>query len=835
MTRFYEYHRAWLAKLRPGIFTAMAIVLALLALIAALAALVLASYQLIFRRALPRTTGDIHVPGLHGPVEIRRDRQGVPHIRAADSWDAAFAVGFVHGQDRLWQMELHRRIAAGRLSEVMGRQGIAVDQLMRKLGLRRVSEAEWHVTQASGELRRLLEAYTAGVNAAMRDRPLAAEFVMLRHRPEPWQPEDCLAVGRLLSFTQSGNWEAQLIRMRMLKELGPELTGAIDPGYPAANPWVEAGLVEVEWGSDLLAMLRGVEDLLPLSSWAAGSNTWAVHGTRTATGKPILANDPHGVLGTPSSWHQVHVETPEDEIAGLAFLGTPFIAFGHNRRVAWGIVNSQVSTQSLYVERLNPNNPMQFQDREGWQDAVRFREVIRVRGARPLVEDVLVTRRGPVISNAIPGKQPPISLRWVGLDSEVDSLSWAMRLNRARDWKSFRFAVGSCAAPAMVVTYADTDGNIGFRLMGFIPIRPEGQGRLPLPGWDGSGEWLGFIPFEEVPEALNPASGFIIAANNPIAFARHPLVFEPATGYRARRCLEVVGANSSLTVADSVRLQGDVASLPGRALRDLVLERVGDADGRRDLALGLHLLREWDGQLDQDSRGGCVYDGLLEHLVERMIGDRLSPALREQVLRKSVHSFLPTGPFAGRLTPAVIEAVAEGRPAPGAAADRQRCDELLRECLAGAVADLARRHGSDPSRWRWGDEHQVLYQHPIAEAFGPLGAILSRGPFPGAGDTDTVRLMGHAGGKGPVSPATAAICRAVYDLADWSRSVISHSPGQSGHPASPNYGDMIDDYLAGRPRQMDFGPGIHERAPADTRLLRLLPVSRAENAGGLGA
>lgn len=809
----------------------MVIAVVLLVLVVALAALVLASYQLIFRRALPRTTGDLRVDGLHAPVEIRRDRKGVPHIRAADSRDAAFAVGFVHGQDRLWQMELHRRIAAGRLSEMVGRQGIPVDQLMRKVGLRRVSEAEWHVTQASTELRVLLEAYTAGVNAAMHDRPLAAEFVILRHRPEPWQPEDCLAVGRLLSFTQSGNWEAQLIRMRMLKELGAELTGAIDPGYPAANPWVEAGLAEGEWGTDLLAQLNAVEDLLPLSSWAAGSNTWVVHGTRTATGKPILANDPHGVLGTPSSWHQVHVETPADEIAGLAFLGTPFIAFGHNRRVAWGIVNSQVSTQSLYVERLNPNNPMQFDDAGGWQDAVRFREVIRVRGSRPLVEDVLVTRRGPVISNAIPGKQPPISLRWVGLDSEVDSLSWAMRLNRAHDWKSFRFAVGSCAAPAMLVTYADIDGNIGFRLMGFIPIRPQGQGRLPLPGWDGSGEWLGFVPFEEVPEGLNPASGFIIAANNPIAFAHHPLLFEPATGYRARRCLEVVGANSRLTVADSVQLQSDVESLPGRALRDLVLARLGDTDGDHDLALGLRIMRDWDGRLDSGSRGGSVYEGLLERMVDRMIGSRLSPALREQVLKKSVHSFFPTGPFAGRLTPAVIEAVAEGRPAPGAQADRERCDALLRECLADAVGDLARRRGSDPSRWRWGDEHQVLYQHPIAQSFAPLGAILNRGPFPGAGDTDTVRLMGHGSAKSPVSPATAAICRVVYDLADWSRSVISHSPGQSGHPASSNYADMIDDYLAGRPQEMDFGADSDGQAAGESRLLRLTPASEAETPG----
>ena len=336
-----------------------------------------------------------------------------------------------------------------------------------------------------------------------------------------------------------------------------------------------------------------------------------------------------------------------------------------------------------------------------------------------------------------------------------------------------------------------------------------------------------------MPEGLNPASGFIVAANNPIAFAHHPLLFEPATGYRARRILDVVGANLSISVEDCIRLQNDVESLPGRRLRDLALERLGDAGGQEagnaEVALGLLVLREWDGRLTADSSGGCVYEGLLQRLVEKMIGSRLSPALRDQVLGRSVHTFFPTGPFSGRLTPAVIEAVAEGRPAPGEAVDRESCDRLLAASLAETVADLRRRRGSDPSRWKWGAEHQGLYEHPIAKALAVLGPILNRGPFAGSGDTDTVRLMGHGEGEGVVSPSTAAICRAVYDLGEWGRSVISHSPGQSGHPASPNYADMIDDYLAGRPHAIEFGPGGAERQPAaerqpgDERLLRLLP------------
>ena len=432
----------------------MGIVVAAGAVLVALVVLVLGSYQLIFRRPLPRTSGEIKVDGPAAAIEIRRDRWGVPHIRAGDRQDGAFGIGFTQAQDRLWQMELHRRIAAGRLSEVIGARGLPVDRLMRRLGLRRVSEAEWHVTHASGEVRGLLEGYSGGVNAAMHDRPLAAEFTILRHRPEPWEPEDSLAVARLLSFIQAGNWEAQLIRMRMLKELGPELTAALDPAYLEGHPRVggaaAAGGEVTEVGDELLEQLAEARELLQLSAWGAGSNSWVLHGSRTETGRPLLANDPHGALTTPSAWYQVRLETPEDELVGLSFLGTPFVAFGHNRRVAWGITNAQVSIQDLYIERFNPNNPLQFEDQGGWQDAVRFRETILVRGKKPVVEDVLVTRRGPIISGALPGSQPPISLRWVGFDSEVDSLSWAMRLNQCQDWKGFRFAVGSMASPAVL-------------------------------------------------------------------------------------------------------------------------------------------------------------------------------------------------------------------------------------------------------------------------------------------------------------------------------------------------------------------------------------------------
>ncbi|HEV3232185.1 MAG TPA: penicillin acylase family protein, partial [Candidatus Dormibacteraeota bacterium] len=533
----------------------------------ALPALVAAAgvaYWAIFRRPLPRVSGRLAVEGPRAEVEVVRDAAGVAHVVAASEPDAAFGVGFLHGQERLWQMELMRRIAAGRLSELVGERGLPVDRLMRRLGLHRVSEAEWHVTHAAGDLRGLLLAYAAGVNAAAQDRPPPAELAILRHRPAPWTPEDSLAVGRLLGLSQARSWEAQLVRARLLKAAGAEVAAEVDAtlagaagrgGSPLAADGVEAAL------AGLVADLAAADEIMPLSAWTAASNSWAVAGARTASGRPLLANDPHSALTMPSLWYQVHLAHPDGELSGMSVCGLPFVLLGHNRDIAWGLTNSCLSIQDLYVERFNPHNPLQFDDAGTWQDAVRFREVIRVRGGRAVTEDVLVTRRGPIVSPAVPGRQPPLSLRWVALDSEVDSLGWLMRLNRATGWPAFRAAVASCPSPALALTYADTAGNVGWRVSGFIPRRRPGRGWLPSAGWEPGGEWEGFLSMDEVPEAFNPPGGLVIRANQPIPGG---LPGEPLPADRAERIAELLAERRDLTVEDMVAMQADVVSGPAR-------------------------------------------------------------------------------------------------------------------------------------------------------------------------------------------------------------------------------------------------------------------------------
>ena len=769
----------------------------LVAAAVAVVVVVAVAYHLIFRRPLPRVEGRVRLAGLEAPVSITRDDRGVPHISATSRRDAFFAVGFAHGQDRLWQMELHRRMAAGRLSEIVGRRALGADRLMRRLGLRRVSEAEWHVTHATGEVRQELLAYAAGVNAAMQDRPLAAEFTILRHRPEPWEPEDSLAVGRLLSYSQAVNWESQLVRMRMLKEVGPELTGALDPVLAGTETLSlgDLGSAPGMPSADWLEELKSAEDLLGLSSWAPASNSWTVHGSRTTTGLALLANDPHAPIGIPSPWYRVHASTGSEELVGLTFCGAPYLLFGRSDRVCWGMVNANVSIQDLYVERFNPNNPLQFDDAGTWQDAVRFREVIRVRGEKPEVVDVLVTRRGPVISPAFGGSQPPMSLRWVGLDSEVDSISWVRRLNFATDWRTFRAAISSCASPALGVTYADDSGNIGYRLSGFIPLRRRGQGRIPARGWDPADEWRGFVSLEEMPELFNPPGGQIVAANQPVAvdLCPHPLVGEPAGGFRAARIEEALRGPGKVSPEFSAELQGDTRSLAAVRFRELVL----DAAQRHPAGCpekAIELLRQWDCRVVADAPGAVLYEHAAGLLFDRVVGGRLSPALRGYLLGEAASPVSTEGPFSGRLTTGLLLLLArlvEAGRIPGVDGGL----EILWSSLAGA-GEIAARAGADHRRF--------TLSHPLADAVRALRPVFSRGPFRSPGDADTVRV-GALRGSGPATRITAAFYRAVYDMSEGSGSGWCAVPGQSGHPASHNYADLVDGWLQARLEPLPFG------------------------------
>ena len=466
---------------------------------------------LFFRRPLPKVEGTLHLAGLEGRVEVLRDEWGVPHIYAGSAHDLFFAQGYVHAQDRLWQMELQRRAGSGRLSEVLGEVTLEVDRFFRTVGLNRAAEAEFETLDA--ETRGILEAYAAGVNAYLTSyaHRLPVEFKLLRFDPEPWQPVDSLYFAKIMAWNLGCNWDSELIRARLAARLGADRAADLEPLFPADNPTIAQGRGLAAgaapppngWRSEALRdALRLVEGLfqprsmepspaeplpgpLQVGAKGGGSNQWVVAGSRTGSGKPLLANDTHMALQIPAIWYQIHLDGGDYHVTGVSLTGLPGVVVGHNDRCAWGMTTAWQDAQDLYVERLNPANPHQYEFQGAWLEAEVTSEEIRVKGrAAPVIQEVTITRHGPIISDVI-GEPTPLALRWVALEPS-NLLRSALGYDRARDWHEFRAVLTHWSTPAHNFIYADVNGNIGFLQAGWMPVRTSALGE----GHDlKSGDW----------------------------------------------------------------------------------------------------------------------------------------------------------------------------------------------------------------------------------------------------------------------------------------------------------------------------------------------------------
>ena len=450
-----------------------------------------------------------------------RDRWGVPHLYAETAADLWFAQGFVQAQDRLWQMEQMRRVAAGRLSEGVGEEGVRIDRLARVIGFRRAAEAQVeHLTAAS---RLMLERYAAGVNTFLdlyRNR-LPMEFALLGLKPEPWTLADTLSISLLLGWALSHNWLEELARVSYYTRLGPDRAAELLPDYPVENPSVLPGEIAGELHRQLRQAYADLDAYLGLTTSNQGSNNWVVSGAHTLTDKPILANDPHVTVSIPGLWHLIHLETNDETVrlVGASLPGAPGILIGHNQHIAWGVTAALPDVMDLYVEERHPQDPARFRFGEGWEEAQVREEDIIVRGqAQPFRQRVTITRHGPLINDLLQEHErnfPPLALRWTGHEPFSSADAFAA-LVRARDWEDFRQAVSHLVTPALSFVYADQANNIGFIAAGRVPIRSQGKGLVPSPGHTADHEWVGFIPLDDLPQSYNPASGQLFSANNRI-------------------------------------------------------------------------------------------------------------------------------------------------------------------------------------------------------------------------------------------------------------------------------------------------------------------------------
>jgi penicillin amidase len=751
------------------------------------------AWHWLLRRPLPKQEGTIEVDGLGSRVRVRRDRWGVPHIEAETAEDLWFAEGFAHAQDRLWQMDFYRRVVRGRLAEMAGPEALPVDRLLLTLGIRRAAERE--AAALDPGLRALMERFCAGVNAAAASaRAMPFEMQLLRlGRFEPWRPVDILSLGKLLTFGLATNWERELLRADMVRALGPELTAKLDPTYPADSPIV----TQVPWTGDGLGIAEQIDSVrrsLGLAAEAGGSNNWAVSGARSATGSPLIAGDPHMPPSMPAIWYQVGLCLGDRVVRGASLPGLPGVYMGQNNDVCWTFTNVLADVQDLFIERIEGER---YLFEEEWRPLEVVCEEIPVKGlSETEVLEVRSTHHGPIVNEALGADEAePLALRWLTLD-EPTAFPGMFELHGVQSGPELVAVLAGHTAPASNLVWADRHGSIGYKLIGRLPIRKGGCPDLPKPGWTGEYEWTGTIPYEELPEKVDPESGLLVTANNRIVGDDYPhhITSEWYDGVRAQRIEDLLRATEKHDIESFEEMQSDNHSILGlEAARRLGRLRPA---GQRELS-AVERLRSWDGNLDLDSVAGTIYQAFLLRLAREVaravIGDR---DLCERWLDRADNGFTShvTSPWRwhSHLMKLWEEGDEEliGRP----------WDELVLEVLAGALDDLTERFGADPEAWRWGHVHKMEFPHPLGEANPLLRRLLNRSLEAG-GAQETVSQIAYDPND-PYRAVWAPSWRMVADPTDPDRSRWQMFTGQSGHPASPHYDDLQPDWSQGRTQPM---------------------------------
>ncbi len=779
------------------------------------------AYFFLMRRPVPGYKGQVRLTGLHEAVEIITDRYGVPHIYAQNEDDMYYAQGYVHAQERLWQMELNRRISSGRLCEIFGEAALEADRFARRLGMHRSAASALETLPTHS--RRILEAYARGVNASIEQHrhTLPIEFTILRFKPEPWQITDTIQWSKMMGWNLGGNWETEIIRAHLVAKLGPERAAQLETGYDPHHPLIVPPGVAYQGVN--LGMLEQYEQLKMLSGFGmlGGSNNWTVDGTMTTTGLPILCNDPHLGQAAPSIWYECHLSAGDIDVVGASFPGAPGIVIGHNRHIAWGLTNAISDIEDLYVEKFHPHHPNQYEYMGKWEEAQVIREEIRIKGKKePVIEEVRVTRHGPILTSFVPlakntassnGHHPqelPLALRWTGQEKH-NIVSAVEQMNRASNWEEFRQGLRDWDLPPQNVVYADVDGNIGYVMAGAIPMRAGGQGLLPSPGWTGEYEWTGYIPFEDLPQTFNPEQHFIATANNRVVDDNYPyyITNEWLNGYRAQRIRDLLLSKQKLSLSDMATIQSDQYSLPAVELVPHML-KVKPATPVEIAAL--ETLRAWNYVLSPDSAAAAIYSTFLfklEHIIfSAMLGDE--ETILQYFLGIGTSALNLQNGYLGRNKPMIIRllnARDDAWFADSVIANGPRTwDAALNSAFHAAIEDLRTRLGDDVKRWRYGAIHKMTYQHPLGmvKAFKK---IFNRGPIPFGGDIDTVN-MGSSLPSRPNVIITVPSYRQIVNLADPKASLSIHHPGQSGHPASKHYDDFIKPWL-----RVEHHPMLFER------------------------
>jgi penicillin amidase len=724
------------------------------------------------RSSRPDLNGARVLTGIQAEITLLTDSWGVPHIYAQNEPDLFFACGYVQARDRLFQMDLMRRTAWGRLSEIFGEETLEKDKVMRTLGLGEAAAKDMGLLDPS--VRELLLHFCRGVNAWMQSRRLnwPPEFLALRYQPEPWRPEDMLIIKSLMALGQCLDYPSEIVRMNLFKKLGEERALEILEEGLQGRPPMEFEASLLPWLDHFLFQ---------------GGGTWAISGNKTKSGRPLLANDSHLAIHFPSLWYEMHLNCPGLHVAGATIPGFPFILVGHNESLAWGMTNSAVDVQDLFIEEMDREGG-RYKDAEGWKIVEKKRVLIKVRGRRqPIPWIVEWTDRGPLISPLIINSETPLSLRWVLHDGDR-SFEAFIRMNKARNREEFRTALTLVGAPSQNYVFADRNGNIGNYLSGKIPVRTAQSGLFPYPGWLSDGGWKGDLSEEDKFTIYNPAGGVVVSANNRPAPGDYPhyLGLDFDGSVRAGRIRELLIQTETHTVESFQMIQNDVFSKRAEVLIPLLMEREGSDP---DTEAALKMIRKWDLQMGEGS-APALYGAFSSFLYREIFLDELGTDFLS-------FDFLFQRKNAGHMRILMdpdspwFDNTATPQP-------ESRSDILL-SALRKGYGWLSARYGADPEAWNWPEIHSLLLQHPLGAR--PLLGFLNRGPYPVKGGALTI-LSSYS--YQDLTTSHSAGCRQIIDLSDWKKCVSVLPSGQSGNFLSPNYDDQISLWLDGKYHPMLF-------------------------------
>ena len=748
-------------------------------------------------KSFPMVSGSSVLPVLHEQADVTRDHYGVPLIATRNEHDLMVALGYVHAQDRLWQMDLGRRAGEGRLSEIFGENTVSIDRMFRIIGIKAIAlEVEANLSDSS---RDRMQWYSDGVNAFIESNrgKYPVEFDFLRYEPEPWTVLNCLTIAQMMAWELNLSWWTDLVLGSITNTVDPVRGSDILPGFPeSVLPIVPAkeGQTFASLGNGLIRVSEQYQNLMGFQGVGGGSNAWVVSPAKSVSGQVILANDTHLHLQMPSKWYEVFLRAPGVELGGMSIPGVPGIVAGHNADIAWGVTNMMADESDFYIVKVDSADSLSY-----WFDGKLIRmeiwsEEIQVEGESPVEVLIRTTRHGPIVSDIrTPVQRSSVpfvaAMRWTG-SVPIDRVEAFHGINRAKNWEQFLSGVEKFPGPGQNFVYGDRDGNIGYVPGGLIPIRGKGVSILPQAGWESGSEWKGFVPFEQFPRIFNPVDGYVATANNKIADSRFPYhisdLWEPPS--RIQRLREVLDRDEQFSVQDFERLQNDAFSHHAKEMTPFFLAALSDTSlGFPEQDRVREYLANWDFNFGKDDIATALFQMMFVRLLENVYRDEIGPDL--------LHDFVILGNIPVRVTQQLVEKGDSpwfddvNTPHPESSRD------ILCRSIVEAVAALKDRLGPDTRMWRWGDMHQLTLQHPFG-LVKPLDRVFNVGPFPmGGGGTSLV--SGEYSFNEPFGVTVAGSFRFVYDFASPAeyRSILPS--GQSGQAFHEHYSDQTPLWLNG--------------------------------------